>query len=80
MKSKNFVAHQDTRVVAGAILSPGVTSMLLSSEFGLKLHVAVDRMEGNPNSILLTSEETQVLVNMLMQFSESQAKAAQEKA
>lgn len=62
---------KDTVAVA-AVLSPGVTAQVITGSGGVVLHLAVDRMSVPPQTLVLSGEETQVLVNMLLQFAAAQ--------
>lgn len=65
------------QVATAAVLSPGVTAQVIQASDGtVVLHLAVDRRNADPKTVLLSSAETQVLMNMLLQFASAQAQAA----
>ena len=67
------------QVATAAVLSPGVTAQVIQANDGtVVLHLAVDRRNADPKTVLLSSGETQILMNMLLQFAAAQAQAEQQ--
>jgi hypothetical protein len=73
---ENATTNVVEKVAAAAILAPGATAQVIESANGIALHLAVDR-SGEAKTILLNADETQTLMNMLLQYAQSQVQAVE---